>query len=170
MANYDVTWNVSSTVSDEDSQYPCRQVYVWLVTQDGQIVIVSKDGKHWQLPGGKPETGESVLETAVREVHEETGLDIGGLVQQISTFGYYVVKEQTAVPPCYLQIRCLLGLTGTAASLPLRVDAEDGEQPSEDVIRYVRCIPKGELAQFIPWMPQSGEYQYLINSSSVLPN
>ena len=167
MANYDVTWKVSSTVSDEDGVYPCRQVYVWLMTKDAQVVIVSKDGTHWQLPGGKPEVGESLLETAVREVYEETGLDIATVSQQISTFGYYVVKEPAATPACYLQVRCLLSLPNAAADLALRVDTEDNEQPSEDVIRYVRCVLLVELAQFIAWMPQSGEYQYLLNDLSI---
>ena len=31
----------------------------------------------WQFPGGHLETGESVIECAVREVFEETGMDIG---------------------------------------------------------------------------------------------
>jgi 8-oxo-dGTP pyrophosphatase MutT (NUDIX family) len=35
----------------------------------------------WGLPGGLMELGESFEETAIREVKEETGLDIGGLKQ-----------------------------------------------------------------------------------------
>lgn len=167
MANYDVIWKASSTVSHTDSVYPCRQVYVWLVTQDEQVVIVSKDGTHWQMPGGKPEIGESLTETAVREVYEETGLDITTLSERIGTFGYYIVKEPGATPACYLQIRCLLNLPSAAADLVLRVDKEDDEQSSEDVILYTQCVPLAELAQFIPWMPQSGEYRYLSDHLSL---
>lgn len=32
----------------------------------------------WALPKGTPNPGESELETALREVHEETGLDVEG--------------------------------------------------------------------------------------------
>jgi 8-oxo-dGTP diphosphatase len=31
---------------------------------------------NWELPGGASEPGESVIETAIREVQEETGLDV----------------------------------------------------------------------------------------------
>ena len=33
----------------------------------------------WSIPGGRQEAGETVRETAVREVREETGLTIGDL-------------------------------------------------------------------------------------------
>jgi 8-oxo-dGTP pyrophosphatase MutT (NUDIX family) len=33
-------------------------------------------GVHWELPGGYDEAGESLEQTAVREVQEETGMDV----------------------------------------------------------------------------------------------
>ena len=49
----------------------------------GRIVLVHRlDNDLWALPGGGMELGESIEETAVREVREETGLDVSitGLV------------------------------------------------------------------------------------------
>ncbi|GAA1155163.1 DUF4031 domain-containing protein [Ornithinicoccus hortensis] len=44
---------------------------------DGSLLLVRSVGRSgWAPPGGKAETGESVRETAVREVHEETGLSL----------------------------------------------------------------------------------------------
>jgi ADP-ribose pyrophosphatase YjhB (NUDIX family) len=45
---------------------------------DGRIVLVKrKDNDLWALPGGGMEPGESIEDTAVREVLEETGLVVG---------------------------------------------------------------------------------------------
>jgi ADP-ribose pyrophosphatase YjhB (NUDIX family) len=58
------------------------------VVQDsaGRIVLVRrKDNDLWALPGGGMEPGESIEDTAVREVLEETGL----VVEVIGLVGVY---------------------------------------------------------------------------------
>lgn len=40
-------------------------------TEDGQIVLIAGEGGQWNLPGGKPEPGETVEQAFVREVWEE---------------------------------------------------------------------------------------------------
>ncbi|MFW0789930.1 NUDIX hydrolase [Gordonia sp. CPCC 205333] len=54
-----------------------------VTNNEGHILLVRRrDNNLWALPGGGMELGESITETAVREVKEETGLtvDITGLV------------------------------------------------------------------------------------------
>jgi 8-oxo-dGTP pyrophosphatase MutT (NUDIX family) len=49
----------------------------------GRILMIHRtDNDRWALPGGALELGETVISTAVREVKEETGIDIevSGLV------------------------------------------------------------------------------------------
>ncbi len=49
-----------------------------VVNGQGQVLLQNRsaNGETWGFPGGAMEFGESAEETAVREVREETGLDI----------------------------------------------------------------------------------------------
>src|SRR2546421_9742882 len=42
----------------------------------GDRLLVSDDGRTWYTPGGRLMPGESLKECVVREVHEETGLNV----------------------------------------------------------------------------------------------
>lgn len=47
------------------------------VRDDGRVLTVRKRGtQRYMLPGGKPEPGERPIDTAVREVREELGIEI----------------------------------------------------------------------------------------------
>ncbi|MEF2094070.1 NUDIX hydrolase [Bacillus sp. CFBP9009] len=59
----------------------------------GQILLQFRtDTKVWGLPGGLMELGESLEETALREVKEETGLTIGRLqfLKVLSGINYFI--------------------------------------------------------------------------------
>jgi ADP-ribose pyrophosphatase YjhB (NUDIX family) len=51
-----------------------------IVIEDGRILLLNQDvpgtGRSWSLPGGKLEDGETLAEALVREMKEETGLDV----------------------------------------------------------------------------------------------
>jgi len=53
-----------------------------IVVREGEVLVVTdRDGVIHILPGGRREPGETLVETAQREVREETGLDATGLRQ-----------------------------------------------------------------------------------------
>lgn len=62
----------------------CRYAGNWLLTKHKE--------RGWEFPGGKREVGESLEQTAAREVLEETGSVIGSL----QFIGEYRVKEESS--------------------------------------------------------------------------
>lgn len=62
----------------------------WTTRADGAVLLVREDaGGAWSEPAGKQEPEESLVETAVRETHEETGVSVRvdgvGFVQHVRT-------------------------------------------------------------------------------------
>ena len=50
---------------------------VWRDRGRGELLLMQRsDNRHWGLPGGYVEVGESVVAATAREVHEETGVRI----------------------------------------------------------------------------------------------
>ena len=46
------------------------------VTENGNVVLITQDGKSWSLPAGRPEGSESWEETLRREVREEACVEV----------------------------------------------------------------------------------------------
>jgi 8-oxo-dGTP diphosphatase len=58
--------------------------------EDGGVLLIRRgDGRGWSLPGGVMEPGERIAESLVREVQEETGLD----VEPVRLIGVYSDPE-----------------------------------------------------------------------------
>ncbi len=55
-----------------------------------------RDSVTWTLPKGTPDPGESVEETALREVGEETGLQVR-IIEQLPSIEYAFVQDGTRI-------------------------------------------------------------------------
>jgi 8-oxo-dGTP diphosphatase len=64
---------------------------VVIFNDSGHVLLVKHTyGRlNWELPGGNAESDESIIDTALREVHEETGLR----VRALHTTGIYYEPE-----------------------------------------------------------------------------
>ena len=61
------------------------------------LLLKHRFGGHWSFPKGHVERGETERQTALREVNEETGLDIGlidGFRQSVPYFPRHNIKKQ----------------------------------------------------------------------------
>lgn len=50
-----------------------------IIEKDGKILLQKRSNGNWGLPGGLMEIGETLEHTAVREVYEESNLEISNL-------------------------------------------------------------------------------------------
>ncbi|MFC1465356.1 MAG: NUDIX domain-containing protein [Candidatus Brachytrichaceae bacterium NZ_4S206] len=49
----------------------------FILNEQGHVLLqLRQDNHHWALPGGRQDVGESITQTCVREVWEETGLRV----------------------------------------------------------------------------------------------
>ena len=107
-----------------------------VTNERGEILMQRRvDNNFWALPGGTMDVGETIVETAEREVREETGLDVkvDGIIGTFSDPRHIIeysdgeIRQQFNI--CFHAI-----LAGGA----LRVSKESTE---------VRWIPREELEQ-----------------------
>lgn len=69
----------------------CTACGVIIENEKGEILLQERaDNGNWGLPGGSMIIGEKFVETARREVYEETGLAVGNL----SLFGIFSGKDR----------------------------------------------------------------------------
>ena len=157
-----MTWVSKGSINEEHRNLPIKQVYVWLITIDGQIIIVSKDGANWQFPGGKPETDETIAKTAEREVKEETGLDILKYGSIPKIFGYYVV-EDLLTNEKIIQVRLYIRIPTTVDESELTLDYESKLQSETDTIKHIKLTSVRGAIELIAWLEKSGEYKSLVD-------
>lgn len=63
-----------------------------IVIEDGKVLLVKHNAGHWDFPKGHVEEGETEFETAIREVKEETNIDIK-LKRKIDIYQNIVQKK-----------------------------------------------------------------------------
>jgi 8-oxo-dGTP diphosphatase len=103
-----------------------------LVTRGGRdLLLVSDDGRTWYTPGGRLAPGESLKECVVREVYEETGLnvDVGDLVY-VSEFWDEEFNQH--------KVECFFLATVEAGELP------QGWKDLDGLVKHMRLFAEEE--------------------------
>lgn len=84
---------LDTLTSDAERDQVQQLVVGAVVAHDGKVLLLQRPagdfmGGIWELPSGKVDPGESLDQALVREVKEETGLDIAGIRKYLGEFDY----------------------------------------------------------------------------------
>ena len=60
-----------------------------IINDKQEIAIVNQNNDSWSLPKGHIDKGETILEAAIREIYEETGIKNPKLIKALGSFGRY---------------------------------------------------------------------------------
>ena len=113
-------------------------VNVIVTNSDREVLLIQwSDNRHWALPGGATDLGESMAQAAVRETKEETGIDceVTGLV------GIYT-------DPKHVILYTSNGETRQEFSILLTARATGGVPTCSDESSDVRWVPLTNLSDY----------------------
>ena len=117
-----------------------RQVYGFIFAADGRILLFEDEGS-FNLPGGKPENGESMVETLIREALEEVQTTIGAW----EYLGYQLVEGIET----FAQVRLVVAMDRF-------LSADEDPVTGRKYLRLL--VPPAELNELLGW-GESGERQ-----------
>jgi ADP-ribose pyrophosphatase YjhB (NUDIX family) len=106
-----------------------------VLIEDGKMLLVEQDvtkTRHWAHPGGALEFGETIEQCLIREMKEETGLDVSvdGLLYVIDR-----IQHNSHVVVISLLVSKKGGKLGTG----------DGPEFATGKIKSVKMVPLGQL-------------------------
>jgi len=115
--------------------------------EEGKVLLIrhQKGSKtYWLVPGGGVEYGESVRQAAVREMQEETGLDV-----QVDELA--MVAESLA--PDHSRHVLHLVFKGRQTGGQLRLGREDNLPEDDQRLAELRWVPLAEISQLVMHPP-----------------
>jgi len=110
-----------------------------ILIEDGKILIVKQEvseQRHWSLPGGVLEFGETIEQCLVREMKEETGLDVK--VKDL----LYICDRFRHLNSHVIHITFLIERVGQ------KLSSNSFFHIDEEINREVKMVPVDELTKY----------------------
>ncbi|KAJ2852176.1 hypothetical protein IWW36_000556 [Coemansia brasiliensis] len=88
------------SLKDKSNSTYDRLVIGAAIHQNGSVLVVQRAAhersfpNQWEIPGGGVDPGETIKQAIIREVREETGLDVTQITGQFASFEYLTSKYQ----------------------------------------------------------------------------
>jgi 8-oxo-dGTP diphosphatase len=129
-------WHFLKSVMGIIFRHPVTGVTLIPILPDGTIVLIRRrDTGKWALPGGMIDWGEDILNTAKRELKEETGLNLVSLGRLVGVYSSFNRD------PRIHSISVLIEVTAEGS-----FDVKDTLEVSEVKAFCVENLPLGNLS------------------------
>ena len=144
-----------NTVRVPKSRLVWRPAVYAVIVNDGQALLIkSRHGGKYYLPGGGVDAGERIVDALKREVREETGVevDVEGFAHFVEDFFYYDPLDgayHSLLFYYYCSPKTLSLLDDT------EVDDEDAEQPRWIDVKSLQAHDFQNHGEMILWFLQS---------------
>lgn len=115
---------------------PITQAYGVCVDTEERVLLQKHPDRPWNIPGGKPEPGETYEQALIREVYEETNVH----VERPQLIGYQEVFREGVLQS--YQLRYLAFVVAIDERQP---------DPDEGVMRERLFVPLDEAMTYIPY-------------------
>lgn len=120
---------------------PITQAYAVCLDDKGNVILQKCLDRPWNIPGGRPEPGETYEQTAIREVYEEVTV----VVERPTLIGYQEYWKDGALQS--YQLRYVAFITRVD---PPAIDPDNG------ILRDRIFVPLDEAMNYVPY-PQYAE-------------
>ncbi len=64
-----------------------------VLNSDGEVLVVSQNGNSWSLPKGHVDEGEELIDAAIREIEEESGITHLDFIRQLGKYQRYKIGK-----------------------------------------------------------------------------
>ena len=123
-----------------------------LIIQDHKILLIRcyewrTSISFWVIPGGGPEPGETDEECAIREMKEETGLDV--------RVGKLLIEQDAFPGGMYKKLKSYI-------CTPIGGQLEPGSEPEDEVDIEITAVRWFDLKDISPWSTElcQGPFNY----------
>lgn len=138
---------------------------VFIINKDYRLLVghITNGGVNsWTIPKGIPDPCEMYKKAAIREVSEETGIDLTGAMLHILPHERYKSKNKTLVPFVFFEEENLdIDLNSFDIKCTSMVPHEDGDFPEIDDFKWItldeaaHCLHESQvncLTQIMEWL------------------
>lgn len=114
-----------------------------VLNSNGEVLVVNQRGTSWSLPKGHIELGEEIVETAKREIYEESGINQLEFISELGTYQRYKIGKDGHEDKSELKVLHMFLFKTQESSLnPVDADNPEARWVGKEMVAELLTHPK----------------------------